>query len=246
MRRAVILAAGMGRRLGLSYPKALLHLGGKTILERAIYILYKQNIRDIAIITGYREDRLRRYVSDLKWLPPDVKIVCLLNNRYSETNNIYSLWLAKKFFADNSFVLINSDVLFHSSILTLLLNSEHETALLLDDSKGLGLEEMKVTLDSSGLVKGIDKEIDPKRANGEYIGIAKFGGDSVFVLSRTLDLMIRQDYVNLFYESALQLMCKEVDIYAVSTQQLPWIEVDTPEDLKEATTEIYPRLDPIL
>ena len=245
VKQAVILAAGAGKRLGLSYPKALLSFGNKTILERAIHILYKECIREVIIVTGYKDDELCLFASKMERILAGLRIVRVYNDQYDKTNNIYSLWLARSLFNIGGFVLLNCDVMFHSAILRLLLKSGHETAIAVDDSKELEWEDMKVKLGNKGCVNKISKEIDPKEAQGEYIGLAKFGVNSLSLISQTLDNMVKQGGLSVFYENAIQMICGEVDIYGMSTERFPWIEIDTPEDIEEARTSIYPKLDAI-
>lgn len=245
MKQAVILAAGTGRQLGVSYPKALLCFGNETIFERAVHSLYEEGIGEIVVVTGYEEGQLCALANRLRQSLSGLEIVCVSNDRYGETNNLYSLWLARSLFSTEGFVLLNSDVLFHSGILRLLLMSEHETAISVDHSKELEEEDMKVKLDNKGCFKEISKEINLKEAYGEYLGLAKFGSNSATLLSEALDGMVRQGHLNLFYESAVQVICGDVDIYAVSTNQLPWIEIDAYKDLEKAGIEIYPSLDAI-
>ncbi len=245
VRQAVILAAGAGKRLGLSYPKALLSFGNKTILERAIHILYKESIREVVIVAGYKDDELCLLASKMERNLPGLRIARVLNDQYDKTNNVYSLWLARSFFNIGGFVLLNCDVLFHSAILRLLLESGHETAISVDDSKELGWEDMKVKLGNKGCVKEISKEIDPREAQGEYIGLARFGVNSTPLISQALDTIVKQGCLNLFYENAMRMICSEVDIYGMSTERLPWIEIDTLEDIEEARISIYPKLDTI-
>lgn len=245
MRQAVILAAGAGKRLDLSYPKALLSFGNKTILERAIHILYKEGVREVVIVAGYKVDELRLLASKMERNLPSLRIVHVFNDQYDKTNNVYSLWLARNFFNVGGFVLLNCDVLFHSAILRLLLESGHETAISVDDSRELGREDMKVKLDNKGCVKEISKEMDPRDAQGEYIGLARFGVNSTSLISQALDTIVKQGCLSLFYENAIQMICGEVDIYGMSTERLPWIEIDTPKDIEEARIRIYPKLDAI-
>lgn len=240
--KAVILAAGVGRRLGLSYSKALLRFGGKTMLERTIYSLYIEGLKDIVILTGYGEDGLRLLGSNLSRILSGLEITYVFNKRYDETNNIYSLWLARGLFSDEGFILLNCDVLYHTDILRLLLRSSHESAIAIDDYKKLGREQMKVKVNNCGAIERISKEIDAEEADGEYIGMAKFGAGSTSLLSEALDEVISQGSFDLFYEGAIQMICGKTSIFGLSTQRLPWIEIDSPEDVKKAVLEIYPSL----
>src|SRR5271167_1945109 len=92
--RAVILAAGFGRRmrpLTDTTHKALLSVAGRTIIGRMIDGLIENGIREIAVVTGYRAEQLENYLCEEY---PDREFRFIHNARYQETNNIHSLALA--------------------------------------------------------------------------------------------------------------------------------------------------------
>ena len=93
--KTVILAAGIASRLRPltdTTPKCLLKIGEKCILEMTIENLIEINNHEIIIVTGYRENMIREFVSRRF---PALKVTYIYNNLYTSTNNIYSLWLTK-------------------------------------------------------------------------------------------------------------------------------------------------------
>ena len=137
--RALILAAGKGSRLTDTIgdkPKCLLRLGDKTLIERQIDALRNVGIDDIVAIVGCQHDRVKRTCGR--------RIAYIENARYAQTNSLYSLWLARPLLLDG-FVVLNCDVLFHQQLLTDLLTSRYDDALLISYSGDpLGDEEMKI------------------------------------------------------------------------------------------------------
>ena len=99
------------------------------------------------------------------------------NPEYASTNSLYSLWLARALLSEGC-VVLNSDVLFHPQLLTDLLTARHEAALLLayrqPGDPPFGEEEMKVKV-RGGRVMDMSKRMDPADADGENVGIARFG-----------------------------------------------------------------------
>ncbi|RKY63591.1 MAG: hypothetical protein DRQ02_12465 [Candidatus Latescibacterota bacterium] len=229
--KAIILAAGIGRRLlplTENKPKALLEVGGKPLLYYQLeYIQKKIDLKDVYIVSGHCGKLIENFA-------PACPII--ENQRYENTNNIYSLWLMKDIIKEE-FILFNSDVLFHEKILDKIIKSNFENAIVVDDYKELGDEEMKVILNNNKLVE-ISKYIDPKKATGEYIGISKFSKNGAKILFNKIDELIKQGKVNEWYEEAFAEIINDLSIYGVSTDGLPWIEIDDFTDLKNAQTVI--------
>jgi choline kinase len=236
IRRAIILAAGMNLRLRkiISAPKTLLRIGEYTLLERILHSCTLVKISQIVIVVGYKSEEIERYLKESDTYS-NFGIRTIHNPEYENKNNILSFWLARKEM-NEPFVLFNSDVLFHENIISLLINGNAQSALMIDDRKKLGLEEMKVVLNSTGLIIDISKSIDPLRANGEYIGMAKFADLEITkkVLART-KLLLDTGRTDVFYEEVLRLIsAEEPCINGLSTKGLPWIEIDTPQDYEKA------------
>lgn len=147
---AVILAAGLGSRLGhhtCQKPKAMLKIGGRPLIHYILSTLKKHGIRDILVVTGHRGYVLEEYLEKF-----DLNFKFIHNSLYWKTNNIYSLHLAMEYI-DDGFYLINSDLFFHPDIFSLLKSSSKKGLIIaVDTLKKLGEEEMKVKLDGE-LVK---------------------------------------------------------------------------------------------
>ena len=170
--RGIILAAGKGSRLNGTIgdkPKCLLRVGGKTLVERQIEALKSVGITDIVVVVGCQADSVRRTCG--------ARITYIENSRFAQTNSLYSLWLARPLLYDG-FVVMNCDVLFHPQMLSDLVTSRHEDALLIayqdDDAEPFGDEEMKVKV-RRGRVTEIAKTLSPDEADGENVGVVKFG-----------------------------------------------------------------------
>lgn len=227
----VILAAGIASRLRPltdTTPKCLLKIGEKCILEMTIENLIETNNREIIIVTGYRENMIREFVSHRF---PELNVIYVYNNLYTSTNNIYSLWLAKDFVLGDNMMMMDSDIVFDRSIITKLVRSGYKNCLALKQHE-VHDEEIKVKTDSKGRVVAISKEVDPAEAAGESIGIEMFGGETLNELFRIIEKkVVIEKKVNQFYEAAFQEL---YDLYAVDTTELFCMEIDTAEDLAAA------------
>jgi choline kinase len=144
------------------------------------------------------------------------------------------------------FVVLNCDVLFHPALLTDLLSSRHENALLLGYREAsqppYGDEEMKVKV-RAGRVLDMSKLMDPAEADGENLGIVKFGARGAAVLIRIMDGLIGEGRVRDWAPSAFAAFARREPLHAIGTRGLPWIEIDFPEDYERAVTEILPAIE---
>ena len=235
--KAIILAAGKGTRLdGTAVkPKCLVEIGGQTLLQRQIETLRDVSIERIVVVVGFGADAIRDEC--------DSDISFVENTQFAETSSMYSLWLAREHLADG-FVVLNCDVLFHPQLLANVLESSHDDALLLSDTETtpLGDEEMKVKV-KDGLVVDISKEIDPLEADGENVGIVKFGAAGAKKLVGYMDQLIAAGAVKDWAPRAFREFALNHPLHALSTAGLPWIEIDFPEDYQRAVTEVYPLIE---
>jgi L-glutamine-phosphate cytidylyltransferase len=237
--RAIILAAGKGSRLepvsGESV-KCLVKLGEMTLIERQLNYLRACGISQIAVVVGFQAERIRRTCGS--------EIEYVENPIYAETNSLYSLWLARHLFGDG-FVVMNSDVFFHPQLLRDLLTADYEDAILVSwrNETTYGDEEMKVKV-RGGQLLDISKTMEPEEADGENVGIVKFGATGANLIATELEKLISGGAKKSWAPRAFLEFSKNRPLHAVGTRDFPWIEIDFPEDLRRAQDEILPRIPP--
>ena len=128
--QAIILAAGMGKRLGeftKDNTKCMVKVNGVTLIDRVLGQLQKLNLNRIVIVTGYKGQELKNYLSDRI---SDFKIEFVDNPVYDRTNNIYSLALAKKQLQEDDTLLIESDLIFEDGMFNLLVDNSYPNLAL--------------------------------------------------------------------------------------------------------------------
>lgn len=238
--RGIILAAGKGGRLNGTAgerPKCLVEVGGVSLVERQIQALGDAGIEDITVVVGCQADRVRRACGH--------RVTYVENTRYAETNSLYSLWLARPLLF-GGFVVLNCDVFFHPVLLGDLLTARHEDALLLAyreaNQPPFGDEEMKVKV-REGRVVAMSKEMDPAEADGENLGIVKFGPEGAAALVDILDGIVAAGGLRDWAPRAFEAFARSRPLHAVGTRGYPWIEIDFPEDYHRAVREILPLID---
>ena len=232
--RAIILAAGRGGRLrgaAGDRPKCLARIGARTLLERQLHALRACGVDEVAVVAGYRASDVRAVCG------PGVDIVH--NARYASTNSLYSLWLARDLLADG-FVVLNGDVLFHPQLLADLLTARYDDALLMaarSDDESFSEEEMKVQV-RRGCVVDIDKNMPASQADGENIGIVKFGIDGAAVLVGVLNEIVADGGTREWLPRAFAAFVDRRPLHVVESRGFPWIEIDFPEDYWRACSEV--------
>jgi choline kinase len=110
------------------------------------------------------------------------------------------------------------------------------------DVDGYSEEEMKVRV-RRGRVVEIDKAIAPERADGENIGIAKFGADGAAVLIEAMNAIVGAGSVREWLPRAFADFCRQRPLRVVESRGYPWIEIDFPEDYWRACSEVLPAID---
>lgn len=238
--RGIILAAGKGSRLNGTAgesPKCLVEAGGVTLVERQISALRNAGIEDITVVVGCQADRVRRACGH--------RITYVENVRYAQTNSMYSLWMARPLLYEG-FVVLNCDVLFHPVLLDDLLSARHENALLLAyreaDQPAFGDEEMKVKV-RCGRVVDMSKTMDPAEADGENLGIVKFGREGATALVGIMDRLIADGGLRDWAPRAFAEFARTRPLHAIGTRGFPWIEIDFPEDYHRAIRDVLPEIE---
>jgi L-glutamine-phosphate cytidylyltransferase len=236
--RGVILAAGRGARLNGGkgdMPKCLVTLGGETMLSRNIRLLRGAGIDDIVIVVGCAGDTVRRTCHGVTFVE---------NSIFAQTNSMYSLWLARTLLTQG-FVVMNCDVLVHPQLVTDLVSARHEDALLLayrDETTTYGDEEMKVRV-RRGRVADMSKTMDPQAADGENIGIVKFGREGARLLVEKMDGLVAAGELKAWVPRAFKAFAEERPLHVIGTRGYPWIEIDFPEDYRRAVEEVLPQIE---
>jgi choline kinase len=243
---AIIFAAGRGSRLGpytKDLPKTLLTVGDLRIFDRMIVGLDRIGIENIVVVLGYAGSSLKSHaLSHSRRLTKNQVNFEFIVNDDLDIGNIYSFWLAKNTMT-RDFIMLNSDVIFDYQILDLVKNDKNHSVLAIDDSKTLGLEEMKVKTKDSNIITEITKDLDPRTADGEFIGIMKVSVDVATKVIGKVEQLLSQQKFPLYYEDAFRLVAKEQDcLFACSTKGLPWTEIDTVDDMNYAKSIVMPKI----
>lgn len=230
--RAIILAAGLGSRLGGGVPKCLVEVGGRPLLHHQIESLRAVGMTDVTVVVGYGHDRVRLAGrGGLDWV---------MNERYATTNSLYSFWLARRPAADDV-LLLNGDVLFPLQVLQRLLFAPG-SAVAFDSGSGTEPEHMKVAL-HDGRLTSMSKSLPPACTHGENLGILRLTAAAAAAAFAAADALVSGGADADWVASAVNVAASAHRIRGVDMAGLPWIEIDFPGDLLTARSTVWPRIE---
>ena len=150
--QAIILAAGMGKRLGeltQGNTKCMVKVGGETLIARLLRQLDKQELSKIILVVGYKAKELKEYLTTISIKTP---IEFVENSVYDQTNNIYSLYLAKDYLTSEDSLLFESDLIMEDAVITKLLQHPYPDLALVDKYESW-MDGTVVTLDEENRIQ---------------------------------------------------------------------------------------------
>jgi choline kinase len=234
MTRAIILAAGQGRRLlplTAEQPKCLLQVAGRSVLEWQVDNLLAAGIADIVVVTGFRADVVdaviaRRYAGSA--------VRTLFNPFFEVADNLASCWLARGFMTDD-FLLLNGDTLFERGVLDRLLAAPAAPVTLTVDRKdSYDDDDMKVQLEE-GKVRHVSKTLPHDQVHAESIGMLYFRDRGPELFRTALESAMRHPTsLRLWYLSMVDALAARGCVQACAITGLRWTEIDFPGDLARA------------
>ena len=227
--QAVILAAGMGTRLGRPFPKPLTPLGdGRTIMQQQMENLTRVFGGDVRISTvvGFKLDLILEAFPDVNYI---------YNEAYDQTNTNRSLLKALRLSASGGVLWMNGDVVFDPAVLQAVIpHIQSEQSFICVNTATVGEEEVKYTVDSHGLVSQLSKQVADAR--GEAVGINYVSAQDKPTLIRRLTECTEADY----FERGIELAINKdrMRVLPVDIGEMFAVEVDFEEDLDRANQHL--------
>lgn len=240
--QAIILAAGMGRRLAeltRNNTKCMIEVNGVKLIDRVLTQLSALPLKRVVLVIGYEGNKLREYVgTQYKGLPVEY----IENPIYDKTNNIYSLSLACNQLQEDDTLLIESDLIFEDSLFRMILESPDPNVALVDKYESW-MDGTMVRLDEeNNIVNFIPKKAFKYSDTDFYyktVNIYKFSKDfSSNHYVPFLKAYTRALGNNEYYEQVLRVitLLESCDFKALPLNGQKWYEIDDVQDLKIAET----------
>lgn len=269
--KAIILAAGIGRRIQSVQvePKILLSFNDRTLLERHVENLEQCGVDEVMIVTGYRAPSITHALQQRRTKLP----VHTIHNPDYQQGSLVSLMTAADILenAQESFLLMDGDVLYDPRIMRQLIDSPHEDALAVDCGYSPDAEAVKVCLRHDGAQRDGNERDGAQRDGTQYVGnswrIIDFHkklhvpswdriGESVgffklspqsgkFLVQRGHQYLARGENL-LWYEETIRdaVIDSSAPCFGIEDiTGLAWVEIDSAKDWEHARTTILPRLD---
>ena len=225
MIQAVILAAGMGTRLGRPFPKPLTPLSdGRAIMEQQIDNLRQVFGADVRItaVVGFKLDLILEAFPDVTYI---------YNEAYDQTNTNRSLLKALRLSTEGGVLWMNGDVVFDPQVLEKISDMmKADTSFICVDTAAVGDEEVKYTVDDDGYVDELSKQV--VNARGEAVGINFVSASDKPTLIDRLSECSDADY----FERGIELAISHdsMRVIPVDIGEFFAVEVDFEEDLTRA------------
>lgn len=242
--RAIILAAGLGSRLGgltEHRPKCLIEVGGASLLTHSLAALQRAGVTETLIITGHAGEVVTQAVTG--WTGP-MAVSTLPTPDYKARGSMGSLLTAVEARGAEDCLLLESDLLYHSGFMTAALAAPG-SAILTADPSGSG-DEVWVCATPDGRLDFLGKAADPERraqALGEFAGISRLCGDTLALYAEKAREWLAAGRMDAHYEEVLlALNAAGHPITVRHCPGLPWTEVDNEADLARAVGSVWPRL----
>lgn len=229
----IILAASQGSLGDLvkDQPKTLLEVNGKSLLSTQIDEYNQVGIKDITVVRGFAKEKIKLG-----------NIQTIDNDEYANTKELYSLYLAKDHFKDNT-VVSYGDIIFKKYVLHELLNDNHDITLIVDadSKKGDGDKDLvrastkysKKNFIGTAKFKSMGYELD-KKPHGEFIGLWKVNAKGSEIVKAALTTLSQEkNFKQMTCTDLFNEIAKEHTI-AVKYISGAWLDVDTMVDLQEA------------
>ena len=245
--KAIILAAGVGRRLGKDgqiQPKCLLKFNGKSLLERHLNYLRHYQIDKIVIAVGYQAQRIQE---EIKVLGAENWVSTVYNPDYTKGSTI-SLWTVRQHLvAGDDILLMDADVLYDRRIIERLVKTNIANSFLLDRDFEPGDEPVKLCVRDNYLVE-FRKQVAPALAYdfvGESVGFFRFGSPVAHRLATRTEQYVADGHDNEPYEEVIRdLLLETPETFGYEDiTGLPWLEIDFPQDIQRAQNDILPQIE---
>ena len=236
--QAIILAAGMGRRLGdytKDNTKCMVPVNGVRLIDRLLGQLAKQNLQRVIIVVGYKGEELRNYIGNR--YDNQIKIEFAENPIYDKTNNIYSLAIVKDKLQEDDTLLIESDLIFSDNMIPMIVNHPCPNLALVAKYETWMDGTMVRLDDEQNIVNFISKDaFDYNDVDSYYKTVNIYKLSKQFSQQKYvpfLDAYTKAVGNNEYYENVLRIisLLNNHEMKALPIGQEKWYEIDDKQDL---------------
>lgn len=247
--QAIILAAGMGKRLGeltKDNTKCMVQVNGVSLIDRMLTQLSRLQLSRVVVVIGYQGYNLRNYIGEMY---KGLKVEYIENPVFDKTNNIYSLSLAEEKLQEDDTLLLESDLIFEDSLLSMLVENSYPNLVLVAKYE-TWMDGTMVCLDEdNNIVSFVPKKAFRYEDVDSYyktVNVYKFSKEFL----RTQYVPFLKAYTkalgnNEYYEQVLRVitLLEHCELKALPLTGQKWYEIDDVQDLDIAETIFAPEED---
>jgi len=235
--KAIILAAGQGRRLlplTADRPKCLIDLSGRSLLLWQLEALSLAGVTEALIVTGFGADKVEAAIAE--GAPAGMRVRSFFNPFYAQADNLATCWMVRQEFAGGCLIL-NGDTLIEPEIARRLLAAPAAPITVTVDRKdAYDADDMKVSARGSQL-QAIGKTLTAAETNAESIGFLRFEAEGAALFTAEIEQTMRSpDGLGKWYLSAIHRIAQgSPSVHITSIEGLEWGEMDFPADYTSNT-----------
>ena len=237
MKKAIILSAGQGSRLGhltTDRPKCLIEFNGRSLLDRQLDALAANGVEEAVVVTGFRDDQIEASLKRRDGMGPRVRTV--YNPFYKVADNLGSLFVAREEIAGDVLVW-NGDTLVSEELMARVVGNQAQDGICvtIDRKAGYDEDDMKVVVDDAGRLHSIGKRLDLTDVNAESIGLLAFRGAGSQTFRHAIERAMRSpEGTTIWYLRVIHQIAQEAPVWTLDINGHDWGEVDFPEDVENA------------
>ena len=228
------MAAGLGTRFGQmteKMPKGFVPFRGEPMVVHSIRTLIDCGINRIIIGTGY----LKEAYEELKAEYPQIE--CVYSPRYAETNSMFTLWNCRESIGEDSFILLESDLVFEKLAITSLLECPFDSAMLITPVTKFQ-DQYYVQMNEKCELINCSVNKDEITPSGELVGIHKISNSFYKILCSEYEKIV-EEKPKLGYEFQLLDVSQRISpMNVLKVDKLQWYEIDDTQDLAYAEEHI--------
>lgn len=235
--KALIFNSGIGKRMGeltKHSPKCMVKLkNSETIFERQLRLLNDVGIKDVIITTGPYEEQLKEVAS--KKVYQDMHFTFVHNDKYDQTNYIYSFYLTKEYL-DDDFLILHGDLVFNKKLLLTILNDPHQSTCLINKKIPLPEKDFK-----GRIVDNTLKEVSIHIFDDNcytFQPLYKLTKNDLKIWMNKVEEFVLAGNVNVYAENALNEVSDKLDIFPISYEKYYINEIDNVDDYEKVSSEI--------
>jgi choline kinase len=239
--KAVLLAAGVGRRLSGALegrPKCLLELGGRSLIERLTSSLARAGVAETTVVVGYEHRQIEAALGRERG---GMRLRYAFNPDFTK-GAILSLWTGREAF-DDDVLIMDADVLCPDAMIERLVRSPHPNCFLLD-GRVAGSGEEQMLMAREGRVWNISRRAEPGYDTvGESVCFLKVAKQDAPGMLAALRECLDAGRDRIEHEEAYPIFMRRHVVGYERVDDLPWMEIDFPDDVEQAEREVLQAID---